>query len=171
MANEKPTPGYRSPYFWLLLGPVMLSVVLGTTFLVASIISWDGVVVDNYYEDGKSIQMRQEEDIAASNMNLQALMLQQSDQLMLQLTGSLANYPQSLTLKVIHPTKSTFDQSLTLERTDGNRYILNEGSLTVDSERQLQLQPNNTEQMWRLHGTLAQWPAALPVNLSPAVWQ
>lgn len=171
MANSKPTPGYRSPYFWLMLGPVMLSVVLGTTFLVASIVTWDGVVVDNYYKDGKSIEMRQEEDIAAQNLGLNALIVQQGEQFLVQVSGNLSNYPETLKLYFIHPTKSDFDQRIDLAYQSGNRYLASQPVASFTGERQLQLQPTQADTMWRLHGTMDEWPTNIPVNLSPAVWQ
>lgn len=171
MAEPKPTPGYKSPYLWMILMPVMASVIAGTTFLTASIVTWDGVVVDNYYKDGRSYQMRQDEDYAARQIGLNALMIQQGDNLLVQVNGELASMPNELKLYIIHPTKSDFDQRLDLTLQAGNRYIASTPISAFEGSRQLQLQPVDGEPMWRVHGSLEQWPSRIPTNLTPAVWE
>ncbi|WP_119395378.1 FixH family protein [Salinibius halmophilus] len=171
MTENKPTPGYKSPYMWMVLIPVMASVVAGTTFLIASIVSWDGVVVDNYYKDGRSYEMRQDEDYAARQMGLSALMLQQGDNLLVQVNGEINSLPKELKLYVIHPTKSDFDQRIDFTLQEGNRYLANTEITAFEGSRILQLQPFEAEQMWRVHGNLERWPSSIPVNLTPAIWQ
>ena len=48
-------PWYKVPFVWLVVGIPLSAVIMGGVILYFSIVSFDGLVVDDYYTEGKKI--------------------------------------------------------------------------------------------------------------------
>src|SRR4030066_420476 len=65
-------PWYREPLVWLIICFPLTAVIAGFFTLYLAIISKDGLVVDDYYQKGKEINMSLARDRAATQHGLRA---------------------------------------------------------------------------------------------------
>ncbi len=143
-------PWYKQFWLWFILTPLALLVMASFYLLFLAIVTSDGVIVDNYYKDGRGYVLRTEEDEFARNAQLDALLSIQGDKITVKLTGELAPMPEELTLYISHPTSQNFDITRTLTHRGLGQYTGDINS-EVTGRRILQLQPVDSEQHWRLH--------------------
>ncbi|MEJ2043895.1 MAG: FixH family protein [Reinekea sp.] len=144
------SPWYKQFWLWFIITPLAILVCASFYLLYLAITTNDGVVLDNYYRDGKGYVLRTEEDQFARSANLAADLQIIEKQVTLKMTGNLAPMPEKLLLILSHPTEQNLDVTTTLTHRGMGEYT---GALpeTVSGRRILQLQPVETEQGWRLH--------------------
>ena len=65
-------PWYKVPFVWLVVGIPLSAVIMGGVILYFSIVSFDGLVVDDYYTEGKKINRVLKRDKAAYIHGLRA---------------------------------------------------------------------------------------------------
>jgi len=123
MSAHPHRPWYREHFVWLLIALPALAVVAGLYSLYLAIVSNDGLVADDYYQQGKTINRVIARDQAAAALGLEAALtldpVQHRVQLVLRAQKAFTAPPQ-LRLNLAHATRGNFDQSLTLTRdTDG----------------------------------------------------
>jgi len=159
-----PTPWHREPWVWLLIA-LPLSAVIGG--LVTIYIAWatsDGLVVDDYYRQGKAINRILARDQAAAAHKLQATLAVdlQDKRLLLTLQAEDYDLPERLVLSLLHPTRKGHDQQLVLMQTGAGRYT---GVIRALSQGDWHVQLEADD--WRLSGRI-QVPQAAPLILLPA---
>ena len=118
-APDKQRNWTREPYVWLILLFPLLAVVGGiiTTWLAVS--SYDGLVVDDYYQRGLEINRTLERDRVAEKYALKSIIQTTDDdrQIRVILQGNrLFNAPQRVNLRLLHPTRNGHDRTLLLEQ-------------------------------------------------------
>jgi hypothetical protein len=117
---------YREPFVWMVVAIPAASVVMGVVLLTLSISSYDGLVVDDYYKRGLEINREIRRDAAAASLGLRAGIAVDPRRRRVEATLSSqrapAESPQRLELRLLHPTRSGFDQLITLERVENGRY-------------------------------------------------
>ncbi len=162
--NFEKIPGYKQPWLWFVLTPLIVVFFVGVFMLYVATVSNDGVVVDNYYKDGLGIKVRNQQDERANDLGLNAKLNLFDNKITLVLNGDLENKPQQLSLQIVHPTQDDFDINLTLTRA-GYQY---HGAVNqeVVGRRIIQLSPVNSDFMWRLHGDFT-FPLNEPLSLKP----
>jgi hypothetical protein len=160
------TPWYKQFWPWFILTPLLVVFAAGFSMLYIAIATDDGVVVDNYYKDGKAIIVRHEEDRYARSLGLNASMTQQGLSFTIDLKGDLRPMPEELMLHIIYPTSKAFDVDVVLKHQGLGRYS---GKLTeaIEGNRKLQLQPMTDESLWRLHANSVSFPAQTEIRLLP----
>jgi hypothetical protein len=143
-------PWYKEPWPWLLAIMPTTAVIAGSFTLWFAITSNDGLVVDDYYKEGKAINKTIERDRLAQSLGISARLIPQGTVLHMQLSGHLQTSPGKLTLKILHPTRSGDDHSVILAW-DGSSYT---GILPhlASSHYRAQLTPEFGN--WRLTGEL-----------------
>lgn len=148
-----PRPWYKEFWPWFLLGILGLSVVMGVTFLVFSLIGFDGMVEDDYYKQGIAINQVLEQDQRAAELGMQAdLRIDDlTGDVVVELKGQAR--PEQLRLELIFPTQGNRDQSVTLERVRNGHYV---GQLphALQYRWYLHLQPAISDPDWRLRGEI-----------------
>jgi|TARA_B110000503_G_C7159851_1_gene419128 hypothetical protein len=164
--SELEGPWYKQFWLWFIVTPLLVVFALGFSMLYLAIKTNDGVVVDNYYKDGKGIFVRKDEDALARAQNLRADLLWADDKLMVSLTGDLTPLPEALRLLFIFPTAQAGDVSVLLQHQGLGQY---QGRLAepVIGNRQLQIQPVGESVNWRLHGSGMIPPASASMILLP----
>lgn len=155
---------YRQPLVWMLIAIPASAVIFGIAMLVLSIRSYDGLVIDDYYKKGKTINrvlIRDEEAARrgiGGTLNIDLTEKRFSLTMVKRSSGSL---PDLLTLKLLHATRSGVDQKVVMLRTPIGTY---QGFM-----------PTLIEGRWYLHLETQQWrilgewvyPQAGPVLLRP----
>lgn len=159
-------PWYKEFWPWLMLGILASSVIAGTTFLVLSITSFDGMVEDNYYKHGLAINQVIEQDRRAAELGLAADL--RLDDLTGDVTLDLAGEarPERLILSLIFPTQGDRDQQLSLEHVRGGHYV-GQAPRQIEYRWYLQVSPDVEAPAWRLTGE-ARFPEDATISLTPA---
>ncbi|HMW46926.1 MAG TPA: FixH family protein [Cellvibrionaceae bacterium] len=147
---------WREPWFWMVLGPLILTILTSLIFVYIAVSGADQRVVDDYYTEGKAINHRFEADklAAALGVGAQVRVDTVSGEALVELTG-LSVFPDQLTLYFSHPVKATDDLTVQLKKINASRY-------RVDLPKQLagrwylQLTPADAaaDKKWRLVGEL-----------------
>jgi hypothetical protein len=164
--SETEGPWYKQFWLWFIVTPLLVVFALGFAMLYMAITTNDGVVVDNFYKDGKGIFLRNDEDALAREKGLRAELRWVNDQLLLALNGDLAPLPETLKLMLIFPTAQAGDVSVLLQHQGLGQY---QGRLPspVVGNRQLQIQPVGESITWRLHGAGIVPPSSATMMLIP----
>jgi hypothetical protein len=145
-------PWYREPLVWLIIAFPLTAVIGGIATYIIADRTKDGLVVDDYYKQGKEINRTLARDVAAAQLGLHgALTLDASAHaVVLHLQAKSAqSLPPAITLRWLHATRAGLDLSQTLQRQKDGRYravfpVLNPGHWYVQLEAQ----------DWRLQGSL-----------------
>lgn len=159
--NAHPSrPWFKEPWPWLLAIMPLTAVIAGSLTLWFAITSNDGLVVDDYYKQGKAINQTKERDRQAETLGIRAQLQQQGSMLQMRLEGRMPTAPGQLTLKLMHPTRSGDDHEVLLNW-DGVSYSGRLPQL-ASTHYNVQLTPENGD--WRLTGT---WLVGKAVSLIP----
>jgi len=147
---NKTQPWYREPWPWLLmLGPAT-AVVAGFVTLWLAIASDDGLVADDYYKQGLTINqtLLRDETAAALGLRGEGTLSPDDSRLRLVLTG---RYPaeKSLRLRILHPTRAGMDQTVVLSQVESGVF---ESRLPPLMAGRWLLTLENPEKTWRLSG-------------------
>ena len=157
------TPWYKERWFWFVAGILIVGVVGPLTMVAIALHNQDTVVKDDWYKDGKEINMSLERDDAAKKMGISASVLVDT------LTGEvnvkvLSKAPltaEPVALDINHPTLAHHDLHIALKpATDGTL----RGQITEEPVGKRYVELGN--KTWRLTGTLT-FPLAQAVELTP----
>lgn len=122
--EENIPPWYKQFWPWFLLSILGLSVVLGLSLLYVSIINQDSMVRDNYYKEGRAINMHLGRDRMAEDLNLTAEFSidEVTREISLVFNGDLEVPPSELRLDIMSPSHAERDRTLLLNRVGADHY-------------------------------------------------
>lgn len=154
---------YREPWVWLLIVFPLSAVIGGIITIYLAVSTSDGLVVDDYYKHGKTINLALARDAAAAENRLLAELdfNREPGQVYMQLSGDLAALPPVITLSLLHPTRKGHDQVLQMAHAGEGRY---QAALVEPGDGRWYLQLGTAD--WRLSGAM-QMPPTQPVVLQP----
>lgn len=143
-------PWYREPWPWLLMaGPVIVVIAALATFGIA-VKSDDGIVADDYYQQGKEINKQLHRDQVAQAMGLSAQVLFSADMRQVRvMTTSKQPLPAELELLLLHPAQDDFDQHIALHRVSDNVY---QGTVKPAPANHWYLHLQDKSKQWRVQG-------------------
>ena len=124
--NTQILPWYRYKFVWFIIAIPAASVFAGIGMIYLAVNTDDGLVVDDYYKEGMAINQSLQRDKTATELGLGAQLIVEETGDMVRLyfnKGSLANYPEQLTLHLQHATHAGHDQILILIRAPQDQYI------------------------------------------------
>jgi hypothetical protein len=163
-AHAEKTPWYKIPIVWLVLAIPFTAVVLGGIMLYLSIISYDGLVVDDYYKEGKEINRVLKRDKAALAHGLRAQVGLSGEQLTLFLvSGDHYTPPPTLEVNYFYSTRAGLDKTTFVEQVQPGVYQGNIGKLE-QGRWNVQIEADD----WRLIGSM-RTPEQEKVVIEPAV--
>ncbi|WP_041657416.1 FixH family protein [Azoarcus sp. KH32C] len=161
---ETSEPWYRHGWLWFLISIPAVAVVTGLVTLWLAVRTADGLVVDDYYQEGKTIQKTIARTTRAAELGLAAEVTMRADEVSLQLSAADGvALPETLLLTIAHPTRSGMDQALTLRKRDG-AYVAPLAPL-VSGHWLLQLEDDSRN--WRMTTTISV-PVSGPVRMVPS---
>lgn len=151
MSNNTRKPWYREFWIWFMLSPLIAVAAAWSWLLPLAVMTSDGAILDNYYEDGLSVIERNNQSQWATDHQLSAQLQTLDRRVQLRLDGRLDEQPERLALTYVFPTRASLDVGVELERQADGRYL---GQLpeTIENRRQLILEPVEADAPWRLHG-------------------
>ena len=124
--NSESKPWYREPMVWLVISIPAAAVIVGLSMLGYSIASYDGLVADDYYKQGKTINRRLERQARAAELGLSANLdfQPENSRILAVLSGNekLA-YPESIRLSFHHSTRASLDAHGELARISDSNYM------------------------------------------------
>jgi hypothetical protein len=157
-------PWYREPFVWMLIAIPLTAVVVGMIMLYFAVTTYDGLVVDDYYQHGKEINLTLHRDQAARRHGLAAELELDSDagiaDVVLRAASGL-RLPEAVTLRLWHATRAGFDQVVPLAQGRVGRY---RGAIAPLAPGHWHVQIEADD--WRLTGSIRQ-PGAARLALRP----
>ena len=145
-------PWYRVRMMWLIIAFPIVSVIMGMTILYFAITTYDGLVVDDYYQEGKNINLTLHRDKAAEAHGLESTLDidYPHRQLTVQLKAThLAVLPASIQVSFLHATRAGFDRVVVMQQLRPGEYKTALPDL-VQGHWDIQIEAGD----WRLVGLL-----------------
>ena len=113
--NTIESPWYTNGFVWLIIALPVSAIVAGFYTLYLAIVSYDGLVADDYYKEGLAINKRIEKQQNAEQLGLDAELQVNTDSklLLVNLSSSTGfEYPETLSVTMSHTTRQGHDQEL-----------------------------------------------------------
>lgn len=162
--EEKIKPWYKQGWPWFLIAFPATAVIAGSITMVIAVRTWDGLVVDDYYKEGKAIVQTIGRTELAKELGLKANVNVRSDSLRIEIAASdIDNVPGSIHLTIAHPTQGGFDQVLSLKGQGG----VFEGAIAPLSTGRWLFQIENESRSWRMNGA-AYLPTETEIRIDPS---
>jgi uncharacterized protein len=122
--ENNPPPWYKQFWPWFMVGILVFAVVIGLGLLFIALANQDSMVRDNYYKEGRAINMHLGRDHMARDLGLSAdfLIDEVTGEITLALDGNVDELPATLQLDLISPSHADRDRSVLLNQLRGNRY-------------------------------------------------
>lgn len=156
---------YKQPLVWLLIALPMSAVIGGIITVIIAFRSDDGLVVDDYYQQGKAINRVLERDQAAQQLGYIGSANYQANTKHLRLTMASTSghaIPKEIDVSLLHATRGGFDQKYTLSASDNGGYDILLNKRLVQGPWIIQLSTPE----WRVSGRI-HVPNSPNANLGP----
>lgn len=155
---------YRQGWPWFLIALPATAVIAGVITLLIAVNTWDGLVVDDYYKEGKAIVQTIGRTERARELGLSATVRIRSESLRVELEGAeRSGLPTSLLVTVAHPTRGGLDQVLTLKGANG----VFEGAMSLLGPGRWLFQIEDESRTWRMNGA-AYLPTETEIRIDPS---
>ena len=107
---------YAEPMVWLVWGIPGTAVVMGIAMLVFATVTYDGLVVDDYYKQGKNINRVMHRDETARDMQLRARLQFSPEAAAVQVSvrALSSELPGDVRLTLSHATRNGMDREVDL---------------------------------------------------------
>lgn len=156
-------PWYSHPWPWLLMAGPAVVVVASAITLWLAIVSNDGLVADDYYKQGLTINQTLSRDATARALAYRAQVVFDADFRAVAVTLESAAPPANLVLRIVHPTRPGLDLVLPMTASSAGRY---EAGFPALIAGRWHLILEDRERTWRL-ATDIQLPRQASVTLGP----
>lgn len=164
MNNKSSAPWYRQGWPWFIIALPAIAVIAGTITAVIAFRTFDGMVVDDYYKEGKAIMQTLGRVERAHELGLAAHLSIRSDFIRVELSApSVESVPARIILTVIHPTRDGADQELVLDSVQG----VYAGPLLPLSTGRWLFQIEDESRSWRMNGA-AYLPTETEIRIDPS---
>ena len=138
---------YKEPYFWMLVCIPLSSVIMGSFFIYLAVSTKDTLVRDNYYKDGLAINQEMLWDKKADTLDIKLSLLIKDNTAIIKLLGSRQTPPNTLLLKLSHPTLEDRDRDAFLQVSENGDYI---GFIESFEDSRFYLMVESIDQEWRV---------------------
>jgi hypothetical protein len=115
MSAER-TAWYKEPWPWIVMAPPAVAVVAGLATVWIAVRSDDGLVAEDYYKRGLSINKVIAREQRARDLGISAQLDLAPGRIRVRLQGAA---PEALFVRLAHRTRAGFDQRLRLARAAG----------------------------------------------------
>lgn len=151
--REDLQPWYRQFWTWFIITPPLVGVLLGVLLLLAATSDPDGLVVGDYYKEGRGINQSFERMQFAEHLGLYALVRREGSRVWVELHTAIAiPEPEGLVLSFRHPTRDHADRSAPLLYDAQRQQYVADFPSMQDALWHLQMEP--ADGLWRLRGRL-----------------
>ena len=157
-------PWYRQLWPWLLISLPASAVVAGFITLWLAATTNNSLVVDDYYKEGKAINLQLARDRVATQMGLTGTLSRAPDgtaRLELAATGG-SPLPDTVTVRLVHATRAEQDMTLSLQAVRAGVYAARGTTLPQTGRWNVHVEDPGSS--WRLVGITSGFDA--PLNLA-----
>lgn len=162
--EQKSPPWYKQGWPWFLIAIPVTSMVVGFAFLTVAVKTWDGLVVDDYYKEGRAIVQTIDRLERAKTLGLNATVKLGANTVRVDLSAARAeDLPQVIHLSIVHPTREGSDKVLDLSGPGG----VFEGALAPLSAGRWLFQIEDESRSWRMNGS-AYLPTETEIRIDPS---
>lgn len=154
-------PWYRQRWPWLLMLMPAVAVVAGFITLWLALTSNNAMVVDDYYREGKAINLELARDREAHARGVGAVLAAEDGRVTVRLEARTGALPAALRLRVVHATRAELDRSYALVRVAPGVYA--DPSAHLPGPGRWQVLIEDPERGWRLVSAVQDF--AEPVRL------
>jgi hypothetical protein len=169
-------PWYRYGWPWFLISIPFVSMALGGMMLYLGLSANNSLVVDDYYTEGKAINLRIERDRTAALLGLTATLTPTAEALVLEVSQSAPvlpvslrddaaaasssfKWPEALQVRWVHVTQAERDGEAILQSVGGARYVAADVRLPGSGKYRVHVQPVD-DAPWRLVSPLVSFEDA-----------
>jgi hypothetical protein len=123
-SNDIPKKWYREFWAWFILTPLIVVVIVSSFTVTVAVRNADDRVLDDYYKQGRMINMRIDEDLVAAQLQLTAdITIDQTiNELSVILRSVNAVFPKTIVLDFSHPSDQALDHSVLLTHIAKGQY-------------------------------------------------
>ncbi len=150
MTDQQIGPWYKQPWLWFILAPLIATVLYSTVYITASIVTNDGVVLEEYTKKAKAFHKDNRLNEAARKLGLSGTLrfdTMTSDINVELISAKGEPLPEQLQLTIGHPTKASLDINVLLHQLKPGHYA-GELKNTLQGNKKLIISPINNE--WQL---------------------
>jgi hypothetical protein len=149
LKNDK-RPWYKEPWPWILMAGPGLVIVAGVITTWIAVVTSDGLVTDDYYKQGLTVNQRLQRDQHATQLGLHADVMRSGLNLRLLITASDSSVlPEAITLRLAHPTVDGLDQMVEMKSEGLGFYG---GALSTEVSGRWHVTLEDPAGQWRLQG-------------------
>jgi len=114
----------REPWVWMLISIPLAAVIMGVVMITLAINTWSGLVVDDYYQQGKHINRVLARDRRAFELGLAADLAIGTDGVVTIRFDPARPAPpgDDIELSLVHATRPGLDRSLQVHRIDSRLF-------------------------------------------------
>ena len=139
-------PWYKQGWPWFIISFPAISVVLGFNLLYLAHQTNNSLVVDDYYKEGKAININAERDRVAASHNLSARLDSTDEGIVLQIdqppeTANRVTMPETLSVRWVHVTQAEKDGGTNMIHIGGGRYLSAGTVLPASGQWRLHIEP------------------------------
>lgn len=164
LTDKTPAPWYRQGWPWFLIALPAAAVIAGIITLVIAVKTFDGLVVDDYYKEGRAIVQTIGRTERARELGLSAGLRVRSESIRIALAAPVdGSLPERIIVTVAHPTRGGQDQILVLSGMNG----VFEGALAPLSTGRWLFQIEDELRSWRMNGA-AYLPTEMEIRIDPS---
>lgn len=143
-------PWYREPWPWLLMLAPLSAVLMGIVMVVLAGRSDDGLVADDYYKQGLTINQTLDRERRAVALHVSGRLEFSADRTQVRLRMEQAGaMPPALILTLVHPTRAGMDQQIALIRKATGEFT---GELRAPIAGRWLLTLEDDDRHWRVSG-------------------
>lgn len=143
-------PWYKERWPWILMAGPAIVIVAGVVTTWLAVVSNDGLVTDDYYKQGMTVNQRLQRDHKAAALGLHADVMRSGSNLRLLLgVASDARLPETIAIKLAHPTQAGQDQLVKMTSEGQGFYS---GQMTSEITGRWIVSIEDPSGDWRLQG-------------------
>ncbi len=157
-------PWYKQGWPWFLIALPATAVVAGIITLLIAIRTWDGLVVDDYYKEGRAIVQTIERTKRAAELGLVSDLKVTSETLEVRVSAkNPSDVPAIIHVTIMHPTRGGADQVLQFSGQGG----VFRGALAPLSAGRWLFQVEDEARNWKMNGE-AYIPTQTEIRIDPS---
>ncbi len=149
-------PAWRNPWFWLVMAPLLTSIVVGMGLLTLAISGSDDRVYDDYYEQGRLINNRFEKETQARKLGIAGEITFDTAAGHLVVAFDRPVDVAAMQLLISHPAVAAQDRTLLLQKVDDRHFRLDLPMSAYTGRHYLILTGLDRSQrgLWRISGEI-----------------
>ncbi len=150
--NQSPRPWYKEPYVLMLIGFPTASIIACMFLIYLAASTKDTLVRDNYYKDGLAMNQEFKWDKKSQAMDVRLELKIEGNTAQIHLLNTRMELPNTLQLKLSHPTLKAQDRDSMLQRQEQQKFY--QGFIDSSLDGRYYIQVESMEQSWRIRKEL-----------------